>query len=251
MLFKRIINTLLMLLIMSNLSYSQVYNKYSNSKIFINYNLIKREHIIYTYNYNKIIITDTILSTKDVPALRIEHVFTETVFGLIGSLSGVLSCSYISGIEIIGDYPDLFYPQFINYSKYSNTSFSNSKEEDIKLYTLFFIGTSLGSSVGVYGAGLTKTETGSFKRTLLGSFIGFPFGIVLANKSAFSSLFICPTIGAVIGFNSSRRYKSTQEFHKSLLTINKNRIYFGFPEYRSCIAEHSYSCSVTLLQVKW
>jgi len=83
----------------------------------------------------------------------------------------------------------------------------------------------LGSSSGVYRAGNMGNETGSFWATLGGSVLGgiLGVGIILVtnhyelvsedvqSKVEIVSILSFPVIGATIGFNLTRKYKSSDE----------------------------------------
>lgn len=79
-----------------------------------------------------------------------------------------------------------------------------------------------GSAYGVYEVGNIGDETGSFSAAFGGGFLGMGVGIAsfclfaymenpIAIMVGFSVLLAAPPIGATIGFNKTRRYKSPPE----------------------------------------
>jgi hypothetical protein len=75
-------------------------------------------------------------------------------------------------------------------------------------------GLALGSAAGVYVVGISGDQTGSLVATLVGttfgSLVGVPSGIGLASKSpplGIAVLVGVPTLGGILGFNSTRRYR--------------------------------------------
>lgn len=87
------------------------------------------------------------------------------------------------------------------------------------------IGITIGSAFGVYQAGSNDIETGSFFATLGGSIIGTVVALYpLFQQSNIDQinpflLLTSPTIGAIIGFNCTNKYRSYSIFnyyHKKL-----------------------------------
>jgi len=74
------------------------------------------------------------------------------------------------------------------------------------------IGSVLGSTIGVYVVGNIGNETGSFLATLGGSILGGLVGWSISGTEAgFVALVFGPPIGATLGFNLTRKYKSGYE----------------------------------------
>jgi len=86
----------------------------------------------------------------------------------------------------------------------------------------FWVGSIVGAPIGVYFAGAGDNETGSFSSTLIGSAIS---GIVLPGFSF---------VGAVIGFNKTRRYKSEPKSEKALINFDNGQIGLAIPIIRYC-----------------
>ncbi len=71
----------------------------------------------------------------------------------------------------------------------------------------------LGSSIGVYLVGNIGNETGDFLATLGGGILGglagiFIFTAIIKDLDNGAVVLVGPPIGATIGFNLTRRYKS-------------------------------------------
>lgn len=75
----------------------------------------------------------------------------------------------------------------------------------------FVAGHCAGSIIGVYGIGSSKDFTGDAGATILGGVLGTGAGIVtlfaVHNTPVAYSTLAFPTVGAMIGFNSTLRYK--------------------------------------------
>ncbi len=83
----------------------------------------------------------------------------------------------------------------------------------------FVAGHCAGSIIGVYGIGSSKNFTGDVGTTILGGVLGTGAGIgtlfiVQSPVVAWSTLAF-PTAGAMIGFNSTLRYKTLENNNKS------------------------------------
>ena len=104
------------------------------------------------------------------------------------------------------------------YRKYGDSNLSSSGWVLLARLALLVTGVTFGSSIGVYLVGDTDDETGSFWATWGGSILGIVSGIglygLLEDRLADARvpnliLGSVPTIGAIIGFNLTRRYKSS------------------------------------------
>ncbi len=108
------------------------------------------------------------------------------------------------------------------------------------------IGLIFGSAYGVYAVGNIGNQTGSFKATLGGSFLGFLGGVGAAaclaelydTNQFFPAQGYCllagPPIGATIGFNLTRRYKSPPASKTALINIRDGQM--NLEVSNSCIA---------------
>jgi hypothetical protein len=85
----------------------------------------------------------------------------------------------------------------------------------------FVAGHCAGSIIGVYGIGSSKDVTGDVGSTILGGVLGTSAGIgtlfVARNEVVGWSTLAFPTAGAMIGFNSTLRYKTLENNNKSEL----------------------------------
>jgi len=98
----------------------------------------------------------------------------------------------------------------------------------------FAIGSSVGSSGCVYLVGNIGDETGSYVTTLGGSLLGGVVVVVGAIATwdvdwGFIPLLAAPAIGAVIGFNATRKKKSPLEQGDALLNFNEGKMCLAFP----------------------
>lgn len=103
----------------------------------------------------------------------------------------------------------------------------------------FFLGASIGypigSALGVYIVGDTGDETGSFVATLCGSLLGASLSYaaillrILPSPLSYVSFFAVPPICACIGFNMTRRYKSSPSFGTALLNFRGGQMTLGIP----------------------
>jgi len=101
---------------------------------------------------------------------------------------------------------------------------------------LWVFGSPFASSFGVHSIGTTDTETGSFGVTLLGALLGWVVGIgadTALNKSGqdltgYLLMFACPPVGAALGFNMSRRYKTPAE--TALFNFKDKRMNLAVPQ---------------------
>ncbi len=97
-----------------------------------------------------------------------------------------------------------------------------------------FIGGSLGFGVGVYFGGSLGAQTGSFVTTMLGAALGsaIPFlAAQVSDQSAASAvLLVAPMVGALVGFNATRRWKRRDGVAVgSLLRQDGGQVSLGIP----------------------
>lgn len=85
----------------------------------------------------------------------------------------------------------------------------------------FVTGHCAGSIIGVYGIGSSKDFTGDVGNTILGGILGTGAGIgtlfIARSEVVAWSTLAFPTVGAMIGFNSTLRYKTLENNNKSEL----------------------------------
>lgn len=97
----------------------------------------------------------------------------------------------------------------------------------------FVAGYTIGNALGVYLAGRSRYETGSFGTTLLGSILGMALGGFIYTKfykSPWGLLPIAlPPIFAVTGFNITRKYRSQSTSERSLLSFKEGQVRVDIP----------------------
>lgn len=98
----------------------------------------------------------------------------------------------------------------------------------------YLIGSTLGSSLGVYIIGASGDEKGSFGSTLGGSILGTAVGIgllyITADNNAiigFISYTLAQSAGATIAFNASARKKNSDS---AMLHLREGKWSFSFPK---------------------
>lgn len=108
-------------------------------------------------------------------------------------------------------------------------------------YFGFCIGQAIGSSIGVYWFGTEENETHSYKSTLLWSSVGAAIGTLFFIESfevqdtpvlsiLYQGLFYgLPTIGGVIGFNKTRKYRSLGETGTALIEFTETQTNLSVP----------------------
>lgn len=117
----------------------------------------------------------------------------------------------------------IFVYVYYNYPS-SNASQENTEKLDFNREILpFCIGTTIGSSAMVRWIGNLGEETGSFYWTIAGSMIGSLIGVAV-NLEVLP--FFLPQLGATIAFNSTRRYKYSNESQKAKLLLTEKGILF-------------------------
>jgi hypothetical protein len=91
-----------------------------------------------------------------------------------------------------------------------------------------------GAPVGVYLVGRTSEVSGSLAVSFLGAFAGGAYGIIsIARDDGLGVPILAlagPTVGAVIGFNATLRYRSNRGPERIVPTVNvaPGRSMFGF-----------------------
>jgi len=95
----------------------------------------------------------------------------------------------------------------------------------------FYAGSTFGIAGGVYMVGVNGEQTGSFQTTFAGAGIGAGIGVLSAlsgNPIALIPLVAGPMVGALIGFNGSRRWDSPPPVG-SLVRVDRGRVALGVP----------------------
>ena len=128
--------------------------------------------------------------------------------------------------------------------------------EKIRFHS-FMIGHSIGSATGVFTIGNLNNETGNFGASLIGSalfeilaFLDYKPYLSTSDEWAFYNNFrkitflfgFAAPIGATIGFNSTRRYKTSPINETGLINIEDGRMYLSMPlvHLQSISSEKSY-----------
>jgi len=99
----------------------------------------------------------------------------------------------------------------------------------------------------VYLIGNAGPQTGSLGRTYLGGLAGALVGGLLMSVavmsendavaiSALAAAAVAPALGAIIGFNSSRRYDQPAPVRAALLSVESGRLRLGFPVPRVAVS---------------
>ena len=91
------------------------------------------------------------------------------------------------------------------------------------------IGCMLGTAIGVYIVGSWGNETGSFLATLGGSIIGGVVWIAIGREVSAVMTIPASTIGAIIGFNLTRRYKSPPDSKTALINFRDGQMSLAVP----------------------
>ncbi|MDD2891328.1 MAG: hypothetical protein PHE49_11935 [bacterium] len=142
------------------------------------------------------------LGTETQPPFNSSKVLIEIAYGtLAGGLCGLLGI--IAADAVTPDKPD-------------DIQHSDASGELMTIVVGFIVGYPIGSAIGVYWAGSSGDETGSFIATMAGSILG-------------TLLFVLPApIGATLAFNATRRYKNPGG--SSLINMEDGKINLALPE---------------------
>ena len=106
-------------------------------------------------------------------------------------------------------------------------------EWDDKLAGPLFAWWTFGNAIGVYLVGNIGDETGQFKASFGGSILGLVVGSVFLAVDeglGYHTMVFCTPIGAVIGFNMTRRYKSPPASETALFNFRDGQTSFDFPK---------------------
>ncbi len=152
---------------------------------------------------------------REVPPLKPERTLGEALSGAALGVAGLYG-----GFFIGGGFGDYFLPPL-----------------DAIIFGI--TGWALGSSLGIYIIGSIGNQTGSYLATIAGSVLGGLAGGALGYFSLYLiplgdlfvlSPFIGSVVGGIIGFNLTRRYKSSGLSEKSLINFNNGKMKLGFPQ---------------------
>ena len=136
-----------------------------------------------------------------------EEIFAGVVGGLVGgAIGGGIGWAIGSGVER-GSEPLTEYPELLGAALGAT------------------VGYVLGSPIGVYNAGDTENETGNFLATLGGGVAGGFLGLLIGGVGALPGI----PIGATVGFNMTRRYKTPPPSKNGLINFKGGRMYVGTP----------------------
>lgn len=120
----------------------------------------------------------------------------------------------------------------------------------------FLSGYPIGVSLGVHAIGIAGDERGSFLATLLGGIVGIALAIPAisgSNEDLKSILYLLgPPIGACIGFNLTRSYKSIYNL-RAFLSYQKGQLEIGLPQLQFCpsaLGRGALAFNVSLLSVE-
>jgi hypothetical protein len=95
------------------------------------------------------------------------------------------------------------------------------------------LGASIGCALGVYVVGSIGNETGSIGATFLGSVLGVGLGwvaLLVGGESILAYMSVAiPPICACVGFNMTRRYKSSSSSGRSLLNFREGQMTLDIP----------------------
>jgi hypothetical protein len=96
-----------------------------------------------------------------------------------------------------------------------------------------YVGAIATIPLGVYAAGNSGGETGSLRMTYAGAALGGLGGLLMVANGrediSILGLVLAPPIGAVIGFNATRRYKPRRVMVNALLQLDEGRPSLGIP----------------------
>ncbi len=124
-------------------------------------------------------------------------------------------------------------------------------------------GMPLGSAWGVYMAGDTENQSGSFLATLGGSLLGIVVGVSLLHYAGDEGVietiggvlvWFSPPIGATIGFNLTRRYKSPPTSETALINFSDGQMRLEVPQisfYPDRYARGTFTQRVDLVKVRF
>ena len=139
-----------------------------------------------------------------------------------GRIAGEILCGF-AGSLVLG-----YAGVVLGRSTVEDNGWFSGLAETILGYT---IGATIGSTLGVYLIGCIGGETGSFGATLVGSLLGdaLGWGIILTQSEISWIITIIPAIGACIGFNLTRRYKTSHLSRAALVNFSEGQMHLDIP----------------------
>jgi hypothetical protein len=138
--------------------------------------------------------------------LKIGRVVKEAVLGIGSGFLGMMAGGFV-GFAISGGGAGWFDP-------------------DTTVGAAAATGYFLGVPWGVYMAGRDATQTGSLLATYLGAAVGAAFAIAVPS---FGTALLAPVVGACIGFNLTRHYRSPAQTGTAVFNFREGKIHLGFP----------------------
>ncbi len=140
------------------------------------------------------------------PPLKTGKVIKEAVLGIGSGFLGMMAGGFV-GFAISGGGAGWFDP-------------------DTTVGAAAATGYFLGVPWGVYLVGSDATQTGSLLATYLGAAAGAAFAIAVP---AFGTALLAPVVGACLGFNLTRHYKSPAQTGTALFNFRDGGMHLGFP----------------------
>jgi hypothetical protein len=148
----------------------------------------------------------TIAPKSGRPPLKTGRVIKEAVLGIGSGFLGMMAGGFV-GFAISGGGAGWFDP-------------------DTTVGAAAATGYFLGVPWGVYMVGSDATQTGSVLATYLGAAGGAVFAIAVPT---FGTALLAPVVGACIGFNLTRRYRSPAQTGTAVFNFREGKIHLGFP----------------------
>jgi hypothetical protein len=140
------------------------------------------------------------------PPLKTGRVVKEVVLGIGSGFLGMMAGGFV-GFAITGGGAGWFDP-------------------DTTVGAAAATGYFLGVPWGVYLVGSEAAQTGSLLATYLGAAAGAAFAVAVP---AFGTALLAPVVGACIGFNLTRHYKSPAQTGPALFNFRDGGMHLGFP----------------------
>lgn len=148
---------------------------------------------------------------KEFPPLEEKEINEPSFRKILGEFFG----GVLTGI-LLGSASEILIKNFLGYKNHV----------EFNSFT-FRIVYSFGCALGAYQIGKSKNETGSFLTTLLYSYGGILWGSVIDNDLVY---FLSPPIGAIIGFNTTRKKKPFSSSYYIPETNSGFTVNFSFDE---------------------
>lgn len=152
----------------------------------------------------------------DKPPLSGKRIGGEILVGGVGEVGGAVVCGILVGFPVVL----LASPDWA----------TNAEDLNWDGFAIgAIIGTIVGSASGVHFVGTEGNETGSFLAALGGSILGGSIGYLIDKDSALIGMLVGSPIGATVGFNLSRRYKSPPASGNALINFRDGQMRFAMP----------------------